>query len=192
MTLSNVFAQEQISFEKEAQQYQDTLNAEFSDPTTSPLQVEDLEKFKGLDFFPIDEKYRVKAKFIRTADEKPFKMKTTTSRRPIYQKYAKVVFMLEGEEQELNLYQGFDVIKIEEYKNYLLLPFLDDTNGSETYGGGRYIGLYIPDGDSIEIDFNKAYNPYCAYNFKYSCPIVPRSNRLKRKIEAGVEKFKKD
>jgi uncharacterized protein (DUF1684 family) len=71
----------------------------------------------------------------------------------------------------------------------LFLPFLDNTNGDTTYGGGRYIDLRIPEGDTIEIDFNKAYNPYCAYNSRYSCPIVPRENYLDTNIEAGVKKF---
>ena len=64
-------------------------------------------------------------------------------------------------------------------------------NGLESYGGGRYIDARIPEGDTFIIDFNKAYNPYCAYNDKYSCPIVPRKNYLKTRIEAGVKVFEK-
>ena len=79
----------------------------------------------------------------------------------------------------------------EEYKDYLFLPFLDDTNGEGSYGGGRYIDLRIPDSDTMIIDFNTAYNPYCAYNDRYSCPIVPRQNYLDVAIEAGVKAFKK-
>jgi uncharacterized protein (DUF1684 family) len=75
-------------------------------------------------------------------------------------------------------------------EDYLFLPFLDETNGFETYGGGRYLDLRIPVGDTIEIDFNTAYNPFCAYNEKYSCPIVPRENYLQTRIEAGVKAFK--
>jgi uncharacterized protein (DUF1684 family) len=66
---------------------------------------------------------------------------------------------------------------------------LDDTNGAETYAGGRYIDLAIPGGDSIVIDFNRAYNPYCAYNKKYSCPLVPKVNTLTTEIRAGVKAF---
>jgi uncharacterized protein (DUF1684 family) len=71
------------------------------------------------------------------------------------------------------------------------LPFTDETNGMESYGGGRYIDLNVPKGNKLIIDFNSAYNPYCAYNDKYSCPIVPRENYLKTRIEAGVKTFKK-
>ena len=69
---------------------------------------------------------------------------------------------------------------------------VDNTNGEETYGGGRYIDLTIPEGDTLIIDFNKAYNPYCVYNKKYSCPLVPRQNYLRTKVRAGVKNFNKD
>lgn len=186
---TSLFAQQ--SYEEEIQQYQDTLNAEYADPETSPLKPEDLEKFKGLDFFPINEKYRVVAKVNRTLNSKTFKMKTTTSRISVSSKYADLVFEIGGVEYSLEVYQDHALMKTEEYADYLFLPFLDETNGETSYGGGRYIGLRIPEGDTIEIDFNKAYNPYCTYNDRYSCPIVPRKNRLKTKIEAGVMAFEK-
>ncbi|MBP7982432.1 MAG: DUF1684 domain-containing protein, partial [Kaistella sp.] len=73
------------------------------------------------------------------------------------------------------------------YEDYLFLPFRDETNGKETYGGGKYIDLRIPDGNEIVIDFNQSYQPYCAYNaYDYSCPIVPEENFLPLRIEAGV------
>ncbi|WP_192347263.1 DUF1684 domain-containing protein [Algoriphagus sp. Y33] len=75
-------------------------------------------------------------------------------------------------------------------KPVLFLPFTDQTNGGETYGGGRYMGLTIPTGDTIELDFNKAYNPYCAYASGYACPIPPKENDLEVPIRAGVMKSK--
>ena len=71
--------------------------------------------------------------------------------------------------------------------DHLFLPFTDNTNGVETYGGGRYIDLKIPAGNTINIDFNKAYNPYCAYSDKYSCPIPPPENHLDIEIKAGIK-----
>jgi uncharacterized protein (DUF1684 family) len=71
----------------------------------------------------------------------------------------------------------------------LFLPFLDTTNGIETYGGGRFLDMRIPKSKEVIIDFNKAYNPYCAYNYNYSCPIVPLENNLSIKVKAGVKKF---
>lgn len=172
-------------------EFQRKLNAEYKDATTSPLKDKDRKQFEGLDFFKFDSAYVVYALFKRTPNEKPFKMKTTTDRLPVYVKYGELTFSLKGENFKLDIYQNLDLIKKEGYEDYLFLPFLDETNGFESYGGGRYIDLRIPEGDVTEIDFNKAYNPYCAYNDRYSCPIVPRINYLKTRIEAGVKVFDK-
>jgi len=157
----------------------------------SPLKEKDRKDFRGLDFFTFDSLYVVTMKLTRTPNEKPFKMKTTTSRLPNYVKYGIVEFDLKGETYKLSIYQNLDIIHQEEYVDYLFLPFLDDTNGDDSYGGGRYVEGSIPEGDTIVIDFNKAYNPYCAYNEKYSCPIVPRDNYVSTRIEAGVKAFEK-
>ncbi|MFD2914854.1 DUF1684 domain-containing protein [Psychroserpens luteus] len=172
-------------------EFQREMNSEYKDATKSPLKAKDRKSFKGLDFFKFDSTFVVKASFKRTPDEDVFKMKTTTTRLPEYVKYGVVSFELHGETYQLNIYQNQGLMKKEEYKDYLFLPFLDNTNGEESYGGGRYIDMTIPEGDAIEIDFNKAYNPYCAYNEKYSCPIVPRSNYLDLEVRAGVKVFKK-
>lgn len=172
-------------------EFQREINAEYKDATTSPLKDKDRKTFKGLDFFKFDSVFVVKAKFTRTPNEEVFKMKTTTSRLPEYVKYGEVEFELEGEKRQLNIYQNQGLIKKEGYEDYLFLPFLDNTNGEESYGGGRYIDMRIPEGDEIVIDFNKAYNPYCAYNERYSCPIVPRENYLDLEIKAGVKAFDK-
>jgi uncharacterized protein (DUF1684 family) len=80
-----------------------------------------------------------------------------------------------------------------EYKNYLFIPFTDATNGTDTYEGGRYIDLSIPDikDTNVIVDFNKAYNPYCCYTGGYDCPIPPKENALTVAINAGEMKYKK-
>lgn len=170
-------------------EFQRELNAEFKDASKSPLKKKDRNNFKGLDFFKFDSSYVVQAAIKRTPDEQPFKMKTTTDRLPEYVKYGELTFNLENETFQLNVFRNLDLAKEEGYEDYLFLPFLDDTNGDETYGGGRYIDLRIPEGDVLAIDFNTAYNPYCAYNEKYSCPIVPRDNYVGVEIKAGVKAF---
>jgi len=170
-------------------EFQREMNAEFKDATKSPLTKKDLKHFKGLDFFTVDSSYVIVANFKKTPDEKPFKMKTTTDRLPEYVKYGEATLILKGETYTLNIYQNKDLILKEGYEDYLFLPFLDHTNGDGSYGGGRYIDTRLPEGETIIIDFNKAYNPYCAYSERYSCPIVPRVNYLKTKIEAGVMAF---
>ncbi|MFZ9005138.1 MAG: DUF1684 domain-containing protein, partial [Robiginitalea sp.] len=105
--------------------------------------------------------------------------------------FGKLTFKFEGTTYVLEVYQSPELLSKPDYEDYLFLPFTDDTNGVETYDGGRYIDLRIPEGDSILIDFNKAYNPYCAYNPSYSCPLVPPANHLPLSIPAGVMAFKK-
>ncbi|MDG4716400.1 DUF1684 domain-containing protein [Winogradskyella sp. YYF002] len=172
-------------------EWQKEMNADFKDASKSPLKKKDLKKFKGLDFFKFDSTFVVKAVLKRTPETKWFKMKTTTSRESEERVFGILTFELKGQSFQLNVYQGKELMTTEGYEDYLFLPFLDDTNGDTTYGGGRYIDLRIPEENEIEIDFNKAYNPYCAYNEKYSCPIVPRENYLPLKVEAGVKAFKK-
>lgn len=172
-------------------EFQKELNAEYKDASTSPLKKKDLKTFKGLEFFPVDNKFKVTANFKTTPDSKVFKMPTSTDRKPEYRRYGIATFTIDGKEFALEVYQNQSLMKEEEYKDYLFIPFTDETNGFESYGGGRYIDVSIPKGNTMEIDFNKAYNPYCAYNDKYSCPIPPRVNFLKTEIKAGVKAFKK-
>jgi uncharacterized protein (DUF1684 family) len=189
LTLFNVgFAQEKFDV-LAVEKFQKELNTEYADAKTSPLTVEDLAHFKSLDFYPINEKAFVVAQFTRTENEKPFEMPTSTTRKPMYVKYGEARFLLDGKEFKLNLYRNIELSKKEEYKDYLFLPFSDLTSGKESYIGGKYIDLKTPTGDTIAIDFNLSYNPYCAYNYKYSCPKVPLENDLAIEIKAGVKKF---
>lgn len=172
-------------------EFQRELNAEYKDASTSPLTPKDLKTFNALEFFPVNDKFKITANFKLTPDSKPFKMATSTTRTPIYKCYGIATFTIDGKEFSLEIYQSQDPEKDPEYKDYLFLPFTDQTNGFASYGGGRYIDLKIPTGNTIEIDFNHAYNPYCAYSDRYSCPIPPRVNFLQTEINAGVKAFKK-
>lgn len=188
LTFSDAFSQE--CSKENSQKYQQQLNKEYANPEESPLTKGDLKKFKSLDFYPIDMVYCVTAKFVRTPNEKPFAMPTTTERKPMYVKFGEVRFTLKGVACKLDIFQSLDLIKMEEYKNSLFLPFTDLTSGNGSYGGGRYIDLKQPEGNTIIIDFNTAYNPYCAYNHKYSCPIPPAQNDLDVEVRAGVKEYK--
>jgi len=172
--------------------FQRQQNALFKDASKSPLKKKDREKFEALDFFKYDSTFLVNAYLKRTPDTKFFNMKTTTDRVTKERVYGVLTFSINGQPYNLNVYQGEENMQKEGKEDYLFLPFLDATNGESTYGGGRYIDLKIPEGDSIEVDFNSAYNPYCVYNEKYSCPIVPRVNYLPIQIEAGVKNYKKN
>lgn len=169
--------------------FQEKINEEFRGRKHSPLTPEDKRDFNGLDFFPIDTSFSVTAEFVRTPLETPFKIATSSGKEKIYVKYGELYFSLKGREYKLNVYQSQELIKKPEYKDYLFLPFTDRTNGNSTYSGGRYIDLQIPKGEIVSLDFNKAYNPYCAYSGGYSCPIPPKENHLDLDITAGVKAY---
>ena len=189
LLFSNAFSQR--TFEPNSViEFQEKFNSQFADSAQSPLTKEDFKLFSSLEFFKPDKTFFVKAKLVRTPNEKVFEMPTTTDRKPKYVKFGVLHFKIERKKFKLNVYQSADLPRNPLYKNHLFLPFTDLTSGVETYGGGRYIDLIIPTNKNLIIDFNKAYNPYCAYNAKYSCPIVPAENDLNIEIRAGVKKFK--
>jgi len=183
-----IFSQKKVSKEElEVKKFQKELNDEYLNPKETPLRGENFTNFKAHPFFPFDLKYKVTAKFRKTENSKPFELPTSSGKTKSYKKYGKATFELDGKSYTLTLYQSLDLIKQEKYKNYLFLPFRDATNEKETYGGGKYMDLAIPKGNTIVLDFNKSYQPYCAYNaYDYNCPIVPEENKLPVEIRAGV------
>lgn len=178
-----------MEYLKEVRVYQESENARFRDTLTSPLVREDITNFPGLEFYPVDRKYRVEAEFILTPEAEPFQMPTTTFRLVTYRKFGEAKFRLEGRDFVLAVYQNQEIMNKKGYEDYLFLPFKDLTNAHGSYGGGRYINLTIPMGGAIVIDFNKCYNPYCAYNSRYSCPLPPDENSLNIEIPAGVKAY---
>ncbi|MBL7857263.1 MAG: DUF1684 domain-containing protein [Cyclobacteriaceae bacterium] len=172
---------------QEIQTFQNELNAEYKDPEKSPLEARDIKKFNGHPFFAINLSYRVPAKLYVTTESTFFPMKTTTSRLPNYRIYGRIEFSLGDKTFNMPVYQSQDLLKRSAYVDYLFFPFTDMTNGNETYAGGRYLDFRIPkEGKQLTIDFNQAYNPYCAYNHIYSCPLVPEENAMDIEIRAGV------
>lgn len=176
---------------KENLAFRETINAEFRDSIESPLLPADRLSFKKLAFFPIKAKYRVTATLRRTPEASPFEMPRTKGNTGTYRKYGEATFTLRGQQFTVCVYQYLKLMDDEKYARHLFLPFGDLTNAESTYGSGRFIDLTIPEGDTLIIDFNQAYNPLCAYNSKYSCPIPPIENQITLKIPAGVRKYRK-
>ncbi len=166
--------------------FQKELNKEYRNKKTSPLEPKDVKHFKGHVFFDANVKYRVMARLRVTEPAPFFQMKTSSMALPEYRVYGKIDFVLNDRKFELPVYQSKQLMATDKYRDYLFFPFTDLTNGNQTYSGGRYIELSIPKGDSILVDFNKAYNPYCAYSKRYSCPVVPAENHLDTEVLAGV------
>jgi len=172
---------------EEIKKFQQDLNTEYSDPKETPLRDENFAKFTKHPFFQIDLKYRVTAKFIKTENPQPFDLPTSSGTTQSYQEFGKATFSLDGKSFTVSIFQSLDLMKIEKYRDHLFLPFRDETNNKETYGGGKYMDLKIPNGNTIILDFNQSYQPFCAYNaHDYNCPIVPEENKLAVEIRAGV------
>lgn len=168
----------------------DSINKAFADSATSILLEEDRKNFQGLNYFPIDAKWLVPAKFRRTWFSRSFEMQTSTERKPIYKKYGVLKFVVDGQKVKMAVYRNIALSQKAGYEDYLFCPFRDLTAPDESYGGGRYLDFKKRDlGKSCVIDFNRSYNPYCAYNYKYSCPIPPKENHLNVRIEAGIKKW---
>lgn len=182
----------QKEWKEKIEAYRDSVDAAFADPETSILEEDHIADFEGLDYYPIDESWRVEVKIKKLKGKVPLFMKHSRPRlKPNeYRKYALLKFKIDGKKYQLTAYRFGDTSPGEEYANYLFIPFSDYTNGEETYGGGRYIELTMEELKEMKIlDFNTAYNPYCAYNHGYSCPIPPQENALNFKVEAGVKAY---
>jgi len=190
-SLSAQDGQSLVSHTESVLQFQEGLNQQYRSPEASPL--DSLKRIKlakkgGHPFFEIDPAFRVEATFEVFENPEEVTMKTSSTKIKHYNLYGKATFQLNGKTYTLNLYQNKRTMMMPMYRNHLFLPFTDLTNGEDTYGGGRYIDIMIPaDKTKIVIDFNRAYQPYCAYTYGYSCPVVPRENFLNTRIEAGVK-----
>lgn len=164
-----------------------TLERLANDPS-APLTVEDI---RHVHYYDPDSTYVVRGRVEWLHGELPFRMPTSDGTSKSYIRYAKIRFQLQGQDGELTLYRSQDLFTDPRHRNYLFLPFTDETNGNETYGAGRYIDLSIDDiqNGSISIDFNNAYNPYCAYSSGYRCPVPPAENFLPMAIRAGEKTY---
>ncbi len=159
--------------------------------------VQQHEVVKGDDkkffrFYPINARFLVTARFEKIDDGKWFSMETSGTLKKTFRVYGIAHFNINDTAVKLTIYQSQNLMNVEEYKNHLFLPFTDLSSGEETYTAGRYLDLSINDirDGKLLLDFNKAYNPYCAYvSGKYNCPIPPAENRLNVTIAAGEKLF---
>lgn len=146
----------------------------------SPLTPEQKRSFQGLAYFPENPVLALEVTVQKLPVPDEIQMQTSTGEVQVYQRYAKVAFQVEGQPAELTLYSSGDGF---------FLPFVDSLANKETYGAGRYLEPEELGNDRFRIDFNYAYNPYCAYNPNWSCPLTPFENRLKVPIRAGEKLF---
>lgn len=146
----------------------------------SPLTPVQKRGFVGLQYFAENDALRLEVQAEPLFDQQPMQMQTSTGGLQTYVRQARFKFQVEGQEAELTIYQN---------ENGYFLPFVDSLAGKETYPAGRYLEPELLPGNRFYVDFNLAYNPYCAYNEMWSCPITPAENRLKVPIRAGEKLF---
>ena len=155
----------------------------------SPIPWEEREHFKGLDYYLPDIKYRFELELFEYSQKNVLEIEDTKGNIRKFIRWGEFRFKIDGVDCKLQAY------KSDEQDEGLFVPFRDLTSGKETYGAGRYLDLE-PDRDLTDegkwiLDFNKAYNPWCAYSKDYACPFTPPENWLKVPIYAGEKKYKK-
>ncbi len=156
----------------------------FKEEPTSPLLSKDQKTFKGLTYYPIDLRYVFRGHLERNPKGRTGYVKLPTNRGNFrtYIKEGIFRFKMEGKERVLTLYRFLG-------RSTLFLPFRDKTNGQETYENGRYVDVEITGDNKIIVDFNRAHNPFCAYNPKYTCAYAPEENTLDVAIRSGEKEF---
>ncbi|MFX0116431.1 MAG: DUF1684 domain-containing protein [Candidatus Hodarchaeota archaeon] len=154
------------------------------DDSNSPLTPKQKKKFKKIDYFPYEPKYRFEGAIEHFEDKTEVEIGTNKGELRKYRLFGKFSFEINGQQLALHIFQSLD-------ETHFFVPFMDATSGNETYGAGRYVELEELEPDIYVLDFNFAYNPYCAYNDSWSCPLVPPINRLPLRVEAGEKTFAK-
>jgi len=152
----------------------------FAHHPQSPLTRSQKQEFKGLAYFPEASELRLEVEVEVLSEQEEIEMQTSTGDVQFYRRFGRFHFQVEGRECTLTIYNS---------EGGYFLPFVDGLAGVETYPAGRYLEPELePDGRFL-VDFNLAYNPYCAYNDQWSCPLTPFENRLKAPIRAGEKVF---
>jgi uncharacterized protein (DUF1684 family) len=146
----------------------------------SPLTPEQRETFSGLSYFPENPALALEVEVEPFDPPETIEMATSTGDAQTYKRYGRFTFEVDGEPAELTIYAG---------QHGFFLPFVDALANQETYGAGRYLEPDYLGGNRFRVDFNVAYNPYCAYNDAWRCPLTPFENRVKVPIRAGEKLF---
>jgi uncharacterized protein (DUF1684 family) len=147
----------------------------------SPVKAEQREQFLPLAYFPVDEGFRVPAQLVAAPGEVALEMPTSGGQRRQMRRAGQLKFSVKGQTLTLTAF----VEASDRQMTRLFVPFRDTTNGIETYPAGRYLDLDRTATGLYDLDFNRAYHPYCYYNASYDCPYPPAENRLATPIRAG-------
>ena len=171
-------------YSQKVQAFRELKNEEFSNPNTSPLPKHEIKIFTGLKFYPIDAEYRLEGVFSKSSFPRYFNLFEGTEVKQVHQQVGTVTFQLKGEAFTLLAF-----CTVGQAKDQLFIPFQDLSNQVNTYPGGRYVEALLISDSTCVIDFNLAYNPYCAYNEEFTCAACPKENKLDVAIKAGEQYF---
>ncbi|MCC7533311.1 MAG: DUF1684 domain-containing protein [Bacteroidia bacterium] len=169
------------------QNHRDAITYQFIDKNTSPLNANEIIHFKGLIYFDANAEFIVNAKFIPITKLVEIELPHTQNKTYTYTNVGILEFNLNNSLYQLTAFSSNYSTKADSI--LIVIPFTDETNGKSTYGGGRLLEFKIANkAHYTTLDFNYAFNPYCAFNSEYSCPIPPKENHLAVSINAG-EKY---
>ncbi len=162
-------------------------DAAFKSDNNSPIPPQDRPRFQGLSYYPINPRLKFSVRLHRYASPEQIRLATNTGEIRSGLRYGYFDFQLDDQACRLQVYRLDDIS--EPGGAYLFIPFRDSTSALETYSAGRYIDLKENTSGIYDLDFNRAYNPYCAYNTKFSCPLPPGENTLSVSIRAGEKNY---
>ncbi|MFY0689558.1 MAG: DUF1684 domain-containing protein [Cyclobacteriaceae bacterium] len=180
----SIFSSDDGTYQTEVNQQIEERISYLKNSSQSPFKLHNIP-FNTPEYFEIDERFRVNAKVERLSDREFVQLQTSDGKSKRYQKFAWLHFTLDDEDMKLLVLRPWGLGE----KASLFLAFADDTSGETTYGGGRYLDIEIGKSNKVVLDFNLAYNPYCAYASAYSCPLPPNENILKYPVLAGEKSF---
>jgi len=178
------------SHKEEIQNFRNTKDQQMTDSQSSPLSTEQIGRFEGLDYFPIDIKYKVDAQLVVEESQNEVSLNTSSGEKIDLVKYGTVTFNYKGETYTLTVFQNKNLPEFGDNSQQLFIPFTDRTTGRKTNEGGRYLAIEVTgEANTVVVDFNMALNPYSAYNSQYSSIVPPAENTLGPSMSSGERKF---
>ena len=177
-------AQDTETWERALVRFRQDKDEFFRGGDDSPLPLDERTAFGGLKYFEPDPSLRIEAKLHRYPEPEGVMISTSTGTRQLYNRVGYFELTVDESQVRLNAYQS-----AEREDRSLFIPFRDATSGKESYGSARYMDMEVEHDEQYVVDFNFAYNPYCAYSEDYVCPLPPRENWLKVPIRAGEKKY---
>ena len=172
-----------VDYLQSMQDHRNEIDAFMQDSDNSPFFAK-VESYNGLSYFETSLKYKILAAYLPIGNRQVRDLATSDGKQEAYEEYGYAIFDLDGVTNKLLILRS-----VSNTTNELFIPFADSSSGNSTYGGGRYMNIVLADSETIELDFNKAYNPYCAYTEAYSCPLPPAANFLAIEILAGEKNY---